>query len=609
MTPPPSSVASDSCSEIPNGSPVRRRRYLMAALISTTVFAAVALMTWTLSVGGLDWIDLAIIGCFAVTLPWGVLGFWNAVVGLWIMRTADDPAARVYPGLASAHDRSPITTRTAILSCVRNEDAGTVARNLDRMAEELVEAGAAAQFDLHILSDSFWEECVAAEERAVARLRGRWGSLMGIHYRRRQDNPGFKAGNIREFCERQGANYDYALVLDADSLMSAETLLRMVRTMQQQPRLGILQSLVAGLPSPSAFARPFQFGMRLGMRSYSIGGAWWQADAGPYWGHNALIRLEPFIAHCELPRLEGRGPLSGWVLSHDQVEAALMRRAGYEVRVMPVDDGSWEENPPTLTDFIRRDLRWCQGNLQYVRLLAMPGLLPVSRIQLIIAILMFVSSPFWVALTVIGLLRLGLGDTGPIYLPGPGLALFAMVMLMVFAPKLASIADLLLSQTGRRRYGGSVRLIGSSIAEAAFSMLLAPIMAVAHCVFMTGLLLGRAMIWGAQRRALHRVHFGEALRRLWPQTLFGAAAFLWLALFDAAGALVVSPFFLGALLAVPLAMVSSLPAVGAISNRIGLWRTPDEVGPSRTIAALALQLPAPRRPRLALGQPLADTAD
>jgi membrane glycosyltransferase len=594
---------------MPTDSSVGHRRRLMLALISTTVLAAIALMTWTLSAGGLDWIDLAIIGCFAVTLPWGVLGFWNAVAGLWIMRTSEDPAARVYPGLAAVDDRSPITTRSAILSCIRNEDAGTVSRNLDRMAEELVAAGVAAQFDLHILSDSFWHECIVAEEQAVARLRGRWGDLIEIRYRRRQDNAGFKAGNIREFCERRGADYDYALVLDADSLMSADVLLRMVRTMQQQPRLGILQSLVAGLPSRSAFARPFQFGMRLGMRSFSIGSAWWQADAGPYWGHNALIRLPPFIEHCELPRLEGRGPLSGWVLSHDQVEAALMRRAGYEVRVMPVDDGSWEENPPTLTDFIRRDLRWCQGNLQYFRLLGTPGLLPVSRVQLVIAILMFISSPFWVALTLLGLLRLGLGETSPVYLPGPGLALFAMVMLMVFAPKLASIIDLLLSPIGRRRYGGSARLVGSSIAEAGFSMLLAPIMAIAHCVFMTGLLFGRAMIWGAQRRALHRVTFGEAVRRLWPQTLFGAAAFGWLAAFSPGGALVVSPFFVGALLSVPVAMTSSWPTVGGLSAWIGLWRTPDEVSPSPTVAALGVVPQTPRRRLPALGRPIADAAD
>ena len=156
--------------------------------------------------------------------------------------------------------------------------------------------------------------------------------------------------------------------------MPAAAILRLVRIMQAEPRLGILQGLVVGLPSTSAFARLFQFGMRLGMRSYTIGSAWWQGDCGPYWGHNAVVRLAPFIAHCQLPVLPEKGPLGGHVLSHDQIEAVLMRRAGYEVRVLPEEDLGWEENPPTLLEFIRRDLRWCQGNMQYWHFLTLPGL-------------------------------------------------------------------------------------------------------------------------------------------------------------------------------------------------------------------------------------------
>src|SRR5690606_26210930 len=121
---------------------------------------------------------------------------------------------------------------------------------------------------------------------------------------------------------------------DADSLMTAEAMLRLTRIMQRHPHVGIVQTLVTGLPSASAFARIFQFGMRLGMRSYTLGAASWQGDCGPYWGHNAILRLEPFIAHCHLPLLPGKPPLGGHVLSHDQIEAVLMRRAGYEVRVL-----------------------------------------------------------------------------------------------------------------------------------------------------------------------------------------------------------------------------------------------------------------------------------
>jgi membrane glycosyltransferase len=409
-----------------------------------------------------------------------------------------------------------------------------------------------------------------------------------VTYRRRLQNPGFKAGNIRDFCARWGAEHDFMLVLDADSLMSGAAILRMVRTLQASPELGILQTLVVGLPSQSAFARPFQFGMRLGMRSYSTGSAWWQADAGPYWGHNALIRLRPFIEHCELPRLAGRGPLSGWVLSHDQLEAALMRRAGYEVRVVPVEGGSWEENPPTLLEFIRRDLRWCQGNMQYLLLRRdqLAGLHPISRWQLRLAVMMFLASPAWLTLMLAGVLRVGTGSGEPVYLPGPGLVLFAMVMGMVFAPKLATIIDALSTSAGRRRYGGSARLVIGSLAEAVFATLLAPIMAVAHSLFLVGLLFRRAVVWGPQRRAVHGVTLSNAALRLWPQTVVGLFGFGWLALNAPPGGLVISPFFVGALLSVPIAMGSASPGLGRLLTRVGLWRTPDEVEPAPTLADL-----------------------
>ena len=588
----------------PSPPPAGRRR-LFAALVGSSTAAAAALMTWTLAAGGYDWLDLLLIACFAITLPWTVIGFWNALIGLVLMRAAPDPAAAACPVLAGADDRTPITAGTAIVACVRNEDAAVVARNLDRMIDALADAGVAERFHVYLLSDSHWPEVLAAEAARADWLRARWRGVVEVTYRRRRDNPGFKAGNLRDFCDRWGARHDFMLVLDADSLMSAETVLRMVRTLQAQPQVGILQSLVAGLPSASAFARPFQFGMRLGMYSYSLGSAWWQADAGPYWGHNALIRLRPFIDHCQLPRLAGRGPLSGWVLSHDQLEAALMRRAGYEVRVMPVDHGSWEENPPTLLEFIRRDLRWCQGNMQYLKLgrAALRGLQPVSRWQLRLAVLMFLASPAWVLLMLVGVLRLGLDPGAPVYLPGPGLALFALVMLMVFAPKLASLADALLSRAGRRRFGGALRLTAGGLGEVLFTTLLAPIMALAHTVFLGGLLVGRTVVWGAQRRAVHGLSWARAARRLWPQTLVGALGFGYVALVAPAGALLISPFFAGALLAIPFATLTARPAAGAWLARVGLWRTPDETEPAPIVAAL--QLPAAAPPRAGGARPAA----
>jgi membrane glycosyltransferase len=569
------------------GLPMRSRRLLFATAVGATITAAIALMIKALSPGGFGWLDFAVTACFALTLPWTAIGFWNALAGFMLMRTASDPATAVCPPLANVDDRAPITARTAILSCIRNEDVDIVGRNLDLIVDDLIGTGDGHLFDVFVLSDSDWPEIIAEEEVRVAALAERWRGRIEVSYRRRRDNAGFKAGNIRDFCLSHAADYDFMLVLDADSLMSADTITRMVRVMQATPDLGILQTLMVGLPTASAFARPFQFGMRLGMKSYSLGSAWWQGDAGPYWGHNALIRSAPFTAHCELPELPGRGPLAGWVLSHDQVEAALMRRAGYGVRVMPVENGSWEENPTTLTEFIRRDLRWCQGNLQYLKLRGMNGLHPISRVHLGLAVLMFVSSPAWVALMTLGTLRTGFDD-GPIYEPVSGQMLLILVLTMIFAPKLATLADLLMSPMKRRRFGGGGRLLTGTAAEITFSTLMAPIMAIAHTVFMAGLLFGRAVVWGPQRRAVHRIGVGQALRRLWPQTLVGVAAAGWLAAYGAGGAIFFSPFFAGALLAAPIAVLTALPSLGLALARIGLWRTPDEIDPAAPLAALHL---------------------
>ena len=312
-----------------------------------------------------------------------------------------------------------------------------------------------------MLSDTSDPEIIAARRGLLWRVRRRSrGDAIPVTYRRRAINTGFKAGNIRDFCDRWGADHEFAVTLDADSFIGAEAVLRLVRVMQANPTLGILQTLVIGLPSASAFARLFQFGMRLGMRSYTLGGAWWQGDCGPYWGHNAILRLAPFIAHCRLPQLPRRGPLGGPVLSHDQVEAVLMRRAGYEVRVLPVEGLSFEENPPTLLEFVRRDLRWCQGNMQYWRLLGLPGLKPVSRVQLAFAILMYLGSPAWMAMVALGAVadrarRQKRRRRSRAVRPAAGAPLFAIMMVMIFAPKIASGLDVLMRRPARQSYGGA----------------------------------------------------------------------------------------------------------------------------------------------------------
>ncbi len=563
------------------------RRLLFAAVVLASMAGLLWLAVTALSAGGFGAVDLALVVMFAITLPWSVIGFWNATVGLIIMRFARDPVVTVNPIAARVRGDEPIMASTAILVCIRNEPPERVIRNLEPMMDGLSRHG--DRFHLYVLSDSNADGIVGAEEARFAALTAAWQGRLAVTYRRRTDNTGYKAGNILDFCQRWGADHDYALVLDADSVITADCVTRMVRFMQVEPRLGILQSLVIGLPSTSAFARIFQFGMRLGMRSYTIGSAWWQGDCGPYWGHNALVRLKPFIAECQIPPL----PDGTHILSHDQIEAVLMRRAGYEVRVLPEEGNSFEDNPPTLIEFIRRDLRWCQGNMQYWPFLVLPRLELVSRYQLAFAMLMFLGSPAWMGLLVVGSLAAAF-TPGEFIEREAGLTLFVVILIMWFAPKIATIVDVVTRPKLRHAFGGATRFIASVVTETIFFLMLSPIMWFGHTVFLAGLLLGRRIGWTAQARDEHTVPWGLAWQRLWPQTALGVGSLALLAA-TVPAAIPYALFIAGGLaFSIPLAVITATPAFGRFLWRVGLGRLPEETAPPPELTALQLPALAPR---------------
>jgi membrane glycosyltransferase len=571
---------------------LRRRRAIFALLAATTI----AGLLWLACVAVPPHSAAAIlfIALFAVTLPWTVVGFWNAAIGFVVMRCCRDPLAVVNPLAKNSRGDEPVTAATAILVCIRNESPDQVIRNLEPMLDGLTRARAHACFHVYLLSDSSDPEIITAEASRFAAFAAKWSKTIPVTYRRRTVNTGFKSGNIRDFCERWGANHEFAVTLDADSFMPAPAVLRLLRIMQANPRLGILQPLIVGLPSVSPFARVFQFGMRLGMRSQTLGAAWWQGDCGPYWGHNAILRLRPFTDHCAIPVLPGSGPLAGHVLSHDQVEAALMRRAGYDVRVLPEEGLSFEENPPTLLEFKRRDLRWLHGNMQYWQLLTLPGLRPVSRFQLAFAILMYLNSPAWIAMMALGTLMLAfseaLGSSVPVRL-GAGAFLFALVMLMTWAPKIASIIDLLLKEPGRRSYGGGASFVSNVATETLHMMMLSPIMALAHTLFLIRLFVfRRGGTWNSQLRESHAVPWRLALTRLWPQTLAGALI-IGIVMIKAPDRIALALMGAGGLLlAVPFAVATASPLLGLLLARIGIGRIPEEVDVPAALEPL--QLPA-----------------
>ena len=557
--------------------------------VGLTIAGLIWLAVIALSPGGFGLLDAVLVAMFAVTLPWYVIGFWNATIGLLIMRFARDPVAAVTPVAGRVRGDEPITASTAILLCIRNEAPERTARLLEPMLEGLAARGVGARFHVYVLSDTNEAEIAAAERARFAALAAAWNGKVMLTYRLRSSNVGFKAGNIADFCQRWGHEHDFAVMLDADSVMTVDLLVKLVRMMQIDPRLGILQSLVIGMPSASAFARIFQFGMRLGMRSYTIGSAWWQGDCGPYWGHNAIVRIAPFVAHCELPVLAGGALVKGHVLSHDQVEAVLMRRAGYEVRVLAEEGSSFEQNPPTLVEFIRRDLRWCQGNMQYWRFLVHPGLAPVSRYQLGLAILMFIGSPAWMAILVLTALLFFFADPSVRFMRADaGIALFIWTLLMWFAPKIATATDILLRPDLRREFGGTARFMANYWIELVYSILLVPVLWFGHTIFLIGLLLGHEIGWIGQTRDDHTVPLSLAFRTLWPHTLLGVAALAALAATWPAAIPYEAFLAAGLALSIPFAMVTAWPRVGAFCVRTGIGRLPEETAPPAALRALAL---------------------
>jgi membrane glycosyltransferase len=552
----------------------------MAAMLALIVSSGMTVSEWLIGLG------------FMLTMPYMVLGFWNAGIGVWLRHWRPDQIDAM-PGVAELRATGPLPTLecdTVLLVLLRNEDPAPVFERLARMRASLAVTGQLSRFTFAVLSDSDRGDLIEAEAEAFAAFvaRQRADEPQPI-YRRRSHNHGYKAGNIRDFVAARGPEFNYFIPLDVDSLMSGPVMVRLVATLEARSEIGILQSLVVGMPSTSGFARVFQFGMRHAMRAFTTGAAWWTADCGSYWGHNAVIRMAAFCEHCRLPELPGRPPLGGAVLSHDQLEAAYMRRAGYEVRVIPVESESYEINPPTLLDFIRRELRWCQGNMQYLRLLATPGLKPVSRIQLLIAIGMYLAQAAWIGMLAVACIGSLFGDfrSGDVRL---GLALFFGVFFISIAPKIFGAIDVWLSSGGPARYGGLGVFTASVGMELVSSTLMAPIVALSVTLFLIKLMLGKSMPWNAQNRDRLDIPWRDAVRILAPHTLAGIA--LAVALWWVGGMRAVVwglPVIAGLALAVPYTMLGGWSVLGGGLANLGLFGIPEE---QSAPPVLAMEVPA-----------------
>jgi membrane glycosyltransferase len=569
-----------------------RRVLVLGGAVALTAFATRE-MGLVLDIARPTALQVVLLLLFVVLFAWIALSFVSALCGFVSLlggggrRLGIDPDAPL-PALS---------TRTALLMPVYNEPPERVMAGLQAVHESLAATGAAAQFDIFILSDTTDPDAWVAEEAAFLALRERTGDARHIHYRRRPRNTERKAGNIADWVQRFGAAYPQMLVLDADSVMEGSALVRLAAAMERHPDVGLIQTLPMIVNGNSVFARLQQFAGRLYGPVIAAGIAWWHGAEGNYWGHNAIIRTRAFAGHAGLPTLRGRKPFGGHILSHDFVEAALLRRAGWAVHMVPALRGSYEESPPALAELAVRDRRWCQGNLQHAAVLPARGLHPVSRLHLLTGIGSYVTAPIWLLFLVVGVFgALEARFIRPAYFPaGPTLFpdwpvvdpvramwLFIGTMSLLLVPKLLAWALLLLRPADRRGTGGAARSFLSILVETLVAGLLAPVTMLTQSVDVVSILLGRDSGWKPQQRDDGTLRLREVVRLYWRHTVFGLLFGIASWLVSPFLALWMLPVTLGLALAVPLAVLTARQ--DRLLRRCGLLSIPEEADPPAVLA-------------------------
>ncbi len=502
-----------------------RRRLLLALLVLGQTAAGVWLLTQNVSAVNSGWPAAALIGVFAILFTWIGLGFWTAVFGFVMLRRGGDPLS-LSRRFAATSVSLPIGERVALVMPICHEPVQRTLGNLNAVCQDLDHRGLLANFDVYVLSDSQEPETWLEEQAACADIDARLGGGR-LFYRRRRVNLKYKSGNIADFLRRWGARYRYMVVLDADSLLSAEAIQRLLGLMEQRPQAGIIQTAPRLARADTRFARLQQFANRCYGRIHSAGLAAIQLGDANYWGHNAIIRVAPFMEHCGLRQLRGWGLFRGPVLSHDYLESALMGRAGYEVWLEPSISGSFEESPPTLKDDLIRDRRWCRGNLQHLApLLTLSKLKFCHRVALITGILSYLASPLWlVFLGLSAYLSIASASSGapltelinasPASWSLTESGLVGLTISLLLGPRILALIDQGLA--GRSQgFGGRWRLMTNTALETLVSILLAPIRMIVHSGHVAGALLNRNLQWRGQNRT-GAVGFAEALQHfVWP---------------------------------------------------------------------------------------------
>jgi membrane glycosyltransferase len=593
--------------------PAKDRRYRGARwiMVLTSVLLAaggIYMMFDLLRRVGLNGARLLFLIIFGILFTILCVGFAHAFYGFLVRRRM--PArSRIMETIEPA-DRSLPLAPTALVFPVYNEEVERVFAGVRAVFLDLQRTGEGREVEFYILSDSTSPDNWVREEFAWVELCRQVGGFDRIFYRRRAKNTNRKSGNLADFCQTWGGRYTYMIVMDADSIMTGDAVLTLIRLMQKNPGAGLIQTAPRIANAESIFGRMQQFASRAHGPIFQAGLDWWQGSAGNYWGHNAIIRIEPFTEYCDLPDLPGKEPFGGKILSHDFVEAALMVKAGWQVWLAYDIDGTWEEGPPSIIDSAKRDRRWMQGNLQHTWLLLARGLHPGNRFHLSMGILGYLVSPLWMIFLLLsfwitwqdksmGLTKFPvqgtIGRWFDLTQMQHGLLIFFVTMALLFAAKGLAILDILFERGRVQKFGGFLRLIGSMIGETIFSTLVAPVFMLFHTKFLVWLFVGKGVNWGPQNRVADGTRWGEALRAHASHTLIGLAA--------AGGAWWLSPSLFYWMLPVTIGLVISIPVSKFTSNKrwgdrfrtAGFFATPEETETPPVLKELSAIVAQPSR--------------
>ncbi|MFZ4396811.1 MAG: glucans biosynthesis glucosyltransferase MdoH [Kiritimatiellia bacterium] len=580
----------------------QRRRFLFFSTVVLITGLASAILADILWSHHISTARVLLLVLFIPLCAMVALGFVQASAGFLLLARRRDNT-RITRSLPNpvVVDNLPVT---AIVMPIYNENVREVYEGLRVIYHSLERIGAHTRFDFFILSDSNDPNKWIEEEAAWVELCKQLNGFGHIFYRRRRMPINRKSGNIADFCRRWGGRYRYMMVLDADSLMVGRTLVNLVALMEANPRVGILQSSPVLYGGTTPFARLMQFSSSAYGPIFSAGQHYWQLNEGNYWGHNAIIRLKPFIEHCGLPDVPGASGASKY-MSHDYVEAALMAKFGYEVWMAYDLPGSFEGGPPTLIDHAKRDLRWCRGNLQHAWLVFAKGFRPISRLHLGVGVFSYVSSLLWLLFLLAGTLHwyqstlavspMDTVSTGFLTRQGIHLLpfyLFAVMMGLLLLPKVMAASLILNRPERRRRFGGGPQFVCSVLLEQVVATLLAPILMMFNAVFVISVLLGKTVHWTTQNRDVAGVDWREAMLTHTSHILIGVTWGLLALRIDPYFFAWMSPVLAGLIFSVPLSILLSHQGFSDLLHRAGLLMTPIDTAPAREIVEYTRRLGA-----------------